>query len=105
MSGYLSSRHINPDDVRAAAEHTRQFWASVFADGIRMARKATGRSIEATAYLAHLDIWEWTALEAGGWLPRTVMQLRYIAAALELSYDSLASFVVLCSSAWEGRRK
>jgi hypothetical protein len=49
-----------------------------------------------------MELSEWMALEAGGLLPQTPEQLKAIAGALEVDYDWLASWVLLCWSAWEG---
>jgi hypothetical protein len=84
-----------------AAQHVRRFWIHIFSTGIENARKATDRSIEEAARLAGMELSEWMALEAGAWLPQTTGQLRAIAGALETDYDRLASFVLLCWSAWE----
>ncbi len=64
--------------------------------------EAAGRSIPDAARLAGMELSEWMALEAGGLLPQTPEQLRAIAGALEVDYDWMASWVVLCWSAWEG---
>ena len=87
--------------TRTAAEHIRGFYAGIFAAGIENARVAAGRSIPEAARLAGMELSQWMALEAGGWLPQTPEQLRAIAGALEMDYDRLASWVMLCWSAWE----
>jgi hypothetical protein len=84
-----------------AAQHARRFYAGMFASGIENARMAAGRSIPEAARLAGMELSEWMALEAGAWLPQTSEQLRAIAGALEMDYDRLASFTLLCWSAWE----
>jgi transcriptional regulator with XRE-family HTH domain len=89
------------DQQALTAEHARRFWTRTFSTGIEKARNATGRSIEEAARLAGLELSEWMALEAGAWLPQTSEQIRAIAGALDMSYDRLASFVLLCWSAWE----
>jgi len=83
------------------AEYARQFWTRTFAVGIQNTRNAAGRSIPDAARLAGMELSEWMALEAGGLLPQTPEQLRAIAGALEVDYDWLASWVLLCRSAWE----
>ena len=101
MSEYISSLSIHPDDLQAAADNLRSFWTTIFAEGMALARKAAGLSIEDTAQLAGMEVSEWMALEAGSWLPRSTPQLRAIAGALDMEYDRLAGFVLLCRSAWE----
>ncbi len=83
------------------ADITRRLWTRIFAEGIQKARLAIGRSIEETARLAGMELSEWMALEAGGLLPQTSEQIMAIAGALEMSYQRLANFVLLCWAAWE----
>jgi hypothetical protein len=89
------------DQQALTAEHARRSWAGIFSTGIENARKLTGRSISEASHLAGMELSEWMALEAGAWLPQTSEQLRAIAGALEMDYDRLASFTLLCWSAWE----
>jgi len=88
--------------ITTPAEHARRFFTSIFASAIQNTRKAAGRSIPDAARLAGMELSEWMALEAGGLLPQTSEQLSAIAGALEVDYDWMANWVVLCWSAWEG---
>lgn len=101
MSGYMSTTFTEQNAVREQAEYLRRFWATVFAGGIENARMAAGRSINEAARLAGMELTEWMALEAGALLPQSSEQLRAIAGALQMDYDRLASFVLLCRSAWK----
>jgi transcriptional regulator with XRE-family HTH domain len=83
------------------AEIVRRFWIRVFSTGIENARKDAGLSIEDAAGLAGMKISQWMALETGGWLPQTTGELGAIAGTLEMDYGRLASWVLLCWSAWE----
>lgn len=83
------------------AEHACRVWANIFASGIEHARLAAGLSIDQAARLAGMAVSEWMALEAGALLPPTEEQLRAIAGALEMDFDRLAGWVLLCWSAWE----
>jgi hypothetical protein len=87
--------------ILTPAEHLRRFWTHIFSTGIENARKATGRSIEEAARLAGMELSQWMALEAGSWLPQTTHQLMAIAGVVEMDYQDLASFTLLCWSAWE----
>jgi transcriptional regulator with XRE-family HTH domain len=95
------SMSIADQQALNVTECVRRFYAGIFASGIENARNATGRSIPEAARLAGMQLSEWMALESGAWLPQSSEQLRAIAGALDMDYDRLASFTLLCWSAWE----
>lgn len=92
---------LDPFSPLLIAEQQRRFWVSVFAGGIRMARQATGHSIEETAELAGMKYSEWAAIEAGSTLPQSDATLQAMAGALEIDYIRLAKFVLHCRLGWE----
>jgi transcriptional regulator with XRE-family HTH domain len=98
----MSTSFHDQQATTTPAEHVRRFFTGIFASGIENARMAAGRSINEAARLAGMELSEWMALEAGGLLPQTPEQLRAIAGALAVDFDWMASWVLLCWSAWEG---
>ena len=82
------------------ADERRQFWGQVFGHMIQNARELCGRSLEETAELAGMETTEWLAVEAGH-VPSGTTWVRPMADALALSYDQIASIVLLCREAWE----
>jgi transcriptional regulator with XRE-family HTH domain len=87
-------------DLQSSPSSTaRQFWANIFARGIRQARQACGMSVEQAAQLAGMEASEWAVIEAG-YVPDPT-QLRPMADALELGYDKIATLAMLCRDAWE----
>ena len=96
----MSNTFWGSNGVLDKAEYFCRFWTGIF-EGLANACKTAGRSIEETARVVGMEMSEWMALEAGTLLPRTAAQLRAIAVALEMKYDVLASFVLLCWLAWE----
>ena len=84
----------------ADSEYFQGFWSRMFGAFMASAREKTGRSIEQTANLAGMDAEQWSAVEAGAWLPETRQQFRSIAAALNIEWSLMVSVVQMCSQAW-----
>jgi hypothetical protein len=93
---------VNPIACQQARENARQFWAQIFGAGIEYSRREACLTIPDAARLAGMELSEWMVLEADGFLPQTTGQLQAVAGALEMNYDRLANFVLLCWPAWEG---
>lgn len=91
----------DPFSTQRINQQRKWFWAGVFADGIRKAREATGRSIEETAKLAGMETSEWEAIEAAFILPQTEDRMQAMAGALEVDFIRLAKFILHCRLAWE----
>ena len=89
-----------PLPFTADSEYFQGVWARMFGTFIESAREKTGRSIEQTANLAGMDAEQWSAMEAGAWLPTTRQQFRSMAAALQIEWPTMASIVLMCSEAW-----
>jgi len=83
-----------------ATDYRRQFWGHMFGDGIRISRERAGISVEEAAGLSGMAVSEWMTIEDGN-VPRDVTRLRAIAAAIEVSYDQIASLALLCREAWK----
>jgi len=81
-------------------ELRRQTWGHFFGLGIQEARKSAGLSIEDAARLSGMESSEWMAIE-GEHVPQETDRLRAMAAALEVSFEKMFNFVLLCREAWE----
>lgn len=81
-------------------EVRRQTWGRLFGYCIKEARENTGLSIEEAARLSGMESSEWMAIEEGT-VPQDINQLRAMADAMEVSFDEIASLVLLCRDAWE----
>lgn len=81
-------------------DYRRQFWSRMFGFSIQETRKQAGMSIEEAAGLSGMAVSEWMAIEDGN-VPQDINRLRAMAAALEVSYDTLTTMVLLCREAWE----
>lgn len=81
-------------------EIRRQAWGRLFGLGIRATRTETGLTIEEAAQLAGFELSEWLTVEDGH-VPQDVNKLRSMASVLQVSYEKILSWVVLCREAWE----
>jgi transcriptional regulator with XRE-family HTH domain len=84
----------------APAPANRETWARFFGRLIRETRERKG-SIEKIAERAGMTVEEWTALEAGQALPKTLEQLTAISVALDKPWRGMVALVGLCRDAWD----
>jgi hypothetical protein len=82
-------------------ELRREVCGRMFGKGIQQFREHIGLSVEEAARLSEMEFSEWAAIEAGGSLPQTADQLRAMAGALEMKFESLLSWAVVWRGAWE----
>ena len=75
-------------------------WARFFGQFMQSGREKAGLSVDQAAVLAGIDPGQWSAMEAGNWLPETRLQVRSIAAALDIDWETMAGVVLLCRQAW-----
>jgi len=61
---------------------------------------SAGLSIEEAARLSGMSISKWMAIE-DGCVMRDINRLRAMAEALEVSFETIASMVLVCRAAWE----
>lgn len=81
-------------------EIRRESMGRLFGHGICACRKQAGLSIEQAASLSGMEASEWIAVE-DGCVPQDVNRLRAMAAAMEISFDKIATLVLVCRDAWE----
>jgi len=81
-------------------EIRRQSMGRLFAFCIQETRESAGLSVEQAAGLSGMSISEWLAIE-DGCVPQDVNRLRAMAGALEVSFETIASMVLVCRAAWE----
>ena len=72
----------------------------MFGEFMESAREKAGLSIEPAAWMAGIDPQQWSAMEAGDWLPTTREQFQSIAAALDVDWQTMTSIVLMCRQAW-----
>jgi hypothetical protein len=63
-------------------------------------RRSIGLSLEEVALLSGMQVSEWPAVEAG-YAPQEVNRLRAVADAMEISFDKIATLVLVCRDAWK----
>jgi hypothetical protein len=78
----------------------RRSMGRLFGFCIQEARESAGLSIGDAARLSGMELTEWMAVEDGN-VPQDLNQLRAMAEALEVSFDKIASMVLVCRGAWE----
>jgi len=81
-------------------ELRRQSWGRLFGFSIQQARMNSGLSIEEAARSSGMESSEWMAIE-DGCVPQDINRLRAMAEAMEVSFDRIASWVLVCRDAWE----
>jgi transcriptional regulator with XRE-family HTH domain len=81
-------------------EIRRQSMGRLFAFCIQESRMSAGLSIEEAARLSGMSISKWMAIEDGCVL-QDISRLRAMAEALEVSFETIASMVLVCRAAWE----
>lgn len=81
-------------------ELRRQAWGRLFGLGIQATRNEIGLTIEQAAHLSGIELSEWMAVEDGH-VPQQVDKLRSMASVLEVSFEKMLNWVVLCREAWE----
>jgi transcriptional regulator with XRE-family HTH domain len=81
-------------------EQRRAVWGRMFGHCIQKTRENAGLSIEKVARLSGMKSSEWMAVEEGGAL-QDINKLRAMADALEISFDKIATLVLVCREAWE----
>lgn len=96
----ITARMFAPLPSSYIPEIRRQSMGRLFGLGIEEARINTGLSIEEAAGLSGMAISEWMAIE-DGCVPQDINQLRAMAEAMEISFNKIATLVLLCRDAWE----
>ena len=81
-------------------EQRRTVWGRMFGHCIQKTRENSGLSIEKAARLSGMQSSEWMAVEEGT-VPEDISQLRAMADAMEVSFDKIATLVLVCREAWE----
>ena len=78
----------------------RQSMGRLFGSCIEEVRKTAGLSLEEAARLSGMEISEWMAIE-DGCVPQDVNRLRAMAETMQISFDKIATLVLVCRAAWE----
>ena len=78
----------------------RQSMGRLFGSCIQEARKTAGLSLEEASRLSGMVTSEWMAVEEGS-VPQDINRLRAMADAMEISFDKIATLVLVCRAAWE----
>ena len=81
-------------------EIRRQSIGRLFGFGIQEMRQSAGLSIDEAARLSGMELTEWMAIE-DGCVPQDINRLRAMAEAMQINFEKLASWVVVCRAAWE----
>jgi hypothetical protein len=76
------------------------FFGRLFGTFMASGRERATLSVEQASALAGMETEQWSAMEAGDWLPETRLQFRSIAAALDIEWSLMVSVVQMCSQAW-----
>ena len=78
----------------------RQSMGRLFSYCIHETRKKADLSIEEAARLSGMDVSEWMAIEEGS-VPQDINRLRAMADAMQISFDKIATLVLVFRAAWE----
>jgi hypothetical protein len=89
-----------PFDSSNDNQYFQGVWARMFGQFIQSGREKAGLAVEPAAWLADIDPQQWSAMEAGDWLPTTRQQFQLIAAALDIQWETMSRMVAMCSQAW-----
>ncbi len=81
-------------------QYFQGLWSRFFGQFMQSGREKAGLSVDQAAVLAGIDPGQWSAMEVGNWLPETRLQVRSIAAALDIDWETMAGVVLLCRQAW-----
>ena len=82
-------------------EIRRRPMGRLFGFCIRKTREIAGLSVEEAAGLSGMAVSEWMSIEDGGPVPQELNTLRAMAEALQVSFETIASMVLVCRTAWE----
>ena len=96
----MMSKMFAPLPPSYLPELRRQSMGRLFGFCIRETRKNARLSIEDAARLSGMELTEWMTIEAGN-VPQDINRLRAMAGALEISFETVASMVLVCRAAWE----
>ena len=96
----MMSKMFAPLPPSYVPEIRRQSMGRLFGFCIQETRKNARLSIEDAARLSGMELTEWMAIEAGN-VPQDINRLRAMAGALEISFETVASMVLVCRAAWE----
>jgi transcriptional regulator with XRE-family HTH domain len=80
-------------------EVRRQSMGRLFGHCIQKTRENTELSIEEAARLSGMESSEWMAIEMGD-VPQDINLLRAMAGAMEISFDKIATLILVCRAAW-----
>jgi transcriptional regulator with XRE-family HTH domain len=72
----------------------------LFGSCIHETRKKADLPIEEAARLSGMEVSEWMAIEEGC-VPQDINRLRAMADAMQISFDQIATLVLVCRAAWE----
>ncbi|MGA2755101.1 MAG: helix-turn-helix domain-containing protein [Terracidiphilus sp.] len=78
----------------------RQSMGRLFGSCIHETRKKADLPIEEAARLSGMEVSEWMAIEEGC-VPQDINRLRAMADAMQISFDQIATLVLVCRAAWE----
>ena len=81
-------------------EYLEAVWSRMFGSFMASAREKVALSVEQASALADMETEQWSAMEAGDWLPETRQQFHLIAAALDIDWDTMVGVVMMCRGAW-----
>jgi hypothetical protein len=96
----MTSKMFAPLPSSYVPEIRRRSLGRLFGFCIQETRISAGLTVEEAARLAGMESSEWLAIE-DGYVPQDVNQLRAMAGALEISFDKIATMVLVCRGAWE----
>jgi transcriptional regulator with XRE-family HTH domain len=77
-----------------------QSMGRLFGSCVQEARKTAGLSLEEASRLAGMEISEWMAIE-DGCVPQDVNRLRAMAETMQISFEQIATVVLVYRAAWE----
>lgn len=95
MIRFVSASPAAEDFSRIRRESMLQLFGSM----IRSRREALGCPVEQAADLAGMESSEWAAIEEG-YVPADPARLRTMAAALEISWEAMATLAFICQDGW-----
>jgi transcriptional regulator with XRE-family HTH domain len=78
----------------------RRSMGRLFGSCIKDARENASLSIEEAAQLSGMELSEWMAVE-DGIVPQELNRLRAMAEAMQVNFDHMASWILVCRAAWE----